>query len=109
MTNPAPATTLPPTDKTIASIPHVVHGANAPSGVAIARHDLEGRGADPGADHRAQIRTAMVLCPVGVIDAVIDRSVGRLEADVPGHAGDDDLPCFPLWLLLVPGWWLGMG
>src|SRR5260221_313384 len=34
----------------------------------------------------------MVLRPVGVVDAVVDRSVHRLEGDLLGHAGSDDPP-----------------
>ena len=44
----------------------------------------------------------MVLRPVDIIDAVVDRSVYRLERDLLRHAGGDDppglLPHRLLWL-----------
>jgi hypothetical protein len=54
------------------------------------RRDPDGRGTGPGADHRAEIRTAPVLRPVGVVDCVIDRFVDRFESHVLRHAGDCD-------------------
>src|SRR5271168_553171 len=44
------------------------------------------------ADHRAEVRAAMILHPVGVVDAVINDAVDRLEGDLFGHAGGDDPP-----------------
>jgi hypothetical protein len=53
------------------------------SGIGLARHDLDCRGAGTCGDHRAEIRAATVLRLVGVIDPVVDRPVDRLERDLP--------------------------
>src|SRR5216684_1697123 len=67
------------------------------SGSSVARHDLDRRGSCAWADHGVEIRAAAVLRPIGVVDAVVDRTVDRLELDFPCHAGGDDpsrlLPC----------------
>jgi hypothetical protein len=49
-------------------------------------HHLDCRGAGTGAEHWA----AMVLPFVGIVDAVVDRSVYRLECDLLRHAGGND-------------------
>ena len=58
----------------------------------LARHGLDRRGAGAFADHRLEVRAAMVFRPVGVVDAVIDRSIDRLKGDLFRHAGGDDPP-----------------
>src|SRR4051794_13022678 len=47
----------------------------------VSRHDLDCRGAGACADHGAEVRAAVVLRPVGVIDPVVDRPVHGLESD----------------------------
>jgi len=58
----------------------------------LARHDFHCRGAGACADHRAKVRAVMVLRPVGVVDAAVDRSVHRLEGDLLRQAGGDYPP-----------------
>ena len=73
------------------------------SGIGLTRHDLDRGGAGGRPDHRARVRLAAVLRPVGVVDTVVDRAVGRLE--------DDSRAAFPaalatghlLQVLGVPG------
>ena len=40
------------------------------------------------ADHRVEIRAVPVLCPVGVVDTVVEQPVDRLEGDPPTDAGE---------------------
>ena len=69
---------------------------------ALARHDLDCRRAGTCADHRAEIRAAMVLRPVGIVDEFVDRAVDRLEGDFLRHAGSSDPPRFLPHRGLVP-------
>src|SRR4051812_147550 len=62
------------------------------SGTGLTRHDLDRGGAGGRPDHRAQVRVAAVLRPVGVVDTVVDRAVDRLEGDFLRHAGRGDPP-----------------
>jgi hypothetical protein len=41
---------------------------------------------------RAELRAAMVLRPVGIVDAVVDPAVDRLGGYFLRHAGGDDPP-----------------
>src|SRR5881409_3726463 len=63
-----------------------------PSCVGLARHDLDCRGARACADHRAKVRATLVLDPVGLVDAVVDRPVYWHEGDLLRQAGGDDPP-----------------
>src|SRR3954449_3930328 len=78
------------------------HGFLQPLARGLAWHDLDGRGAGAGADHRAEIRAALVLRPVGVVDEVVDRPVDRLERDFLRHAGGSDPPRLLPHRSLVP-------
>src|ERR1700756_2492737 len=60
------------------------------TGVIFARRDFDCGGTSACGDHRAQVRAAMILRPVGVIDLFVDGSVHRLEGDLLRHAGRDD-------------------
>src|SRR6516225_11721051 len=51
----------------------------------FARHDLDRRGACALADHGFQIRAALVFGAVGIVDAVINLPVYRLEGNFPCH------------------------
>src|SRR4051794_19293812 len=70
--------------------------------LGLARHDLDGCGAGACADHRAEVRAAVALRPVRVVDAVIDRPLDRLEGDFLRHAGGRDPPCLLPYHRLVP-------
>ena len=60
--------------------------------IVIARHDLDRREPGACADHRAEVRAAAVLRPVGVVNEVVDRPIDRLEGDFLRHAGGSDPP-----------------
>src|SRR5271166_2741157 len=62
------------------------------SGVDVARHDPDGRRAGASPDHRTEVGAAVVLRPVGVVDAIVDRPVNWLEGDLFRHARGDDAP-----------------
>src|SRR5208283_1270244 len=62
------------------------------SRVDLARRNFDCRGAGAGADHRAEKRAALVLRPVGAVDAVVDRPVDRLKGDFLRHPRGADPP-----------------
>jgi hypothetical protein len=67
----------------------IVRGVIDNLALFLARHDFDCRGAGPRVDHRAEVWAVMVLRPVGVVDAAVDRSVHRLEGDLLRHPGGD--------------------
>jgi hypothetical protein len=69
---------------------HLTFSRPTGAGIGLARHDFDCRGAGACADHRLEIRAAVVLRPVGVIDEVVDRTADGLERDLLRHAGGSD-------------------
>src|SRR5439155_3013555 len=77
--------------------------ARGPASIGTpSRHDLDC--CRPGARpyHRREIRTAVVLHPVRLIDLIVQPAVGRLEGDLPGHSGSSDLSRLLSYRSLIP-------
>src|SRR5262249_38661669 len=72
------------------------------SGIDVVRHDFDRGGASACADHRAEVRAAAVLGPVGIVDEIVDRPVDRLEGDLLRPAGGDDPSGLLAYRGLVP-------
>src|SRR5262245_50280550 len=58
--------------------------------LGLARDNLDCRRAGVCTNHWFQIGAALVLCPVGVVDTIIDRAPGRLERDMLRDSGSSD-------------------
>src|SRR6516165_7102234 len=70
--------------------------------MGFTRGDFDRCGAGPGPDHGAEVRAVTVLRLVGLVDAVVDRPVDRLERDFFCQAGGRDPPRFLTHRGLVP-------
>src|SRR5262245_40067739 len=70
--------------------------------LSLARHNLDGGGAGVSTNHWFQIGAALVLCPVGVVDPIIDRSCDRLQGDFLHHPCGRYSACFLPQRSLIP-------
>src|SRR5271166_2535734 len=67
-------------------------GRRRRSAVLVARIDSHSGGPGALANHRAEVGVAAVLGAIGLVDAVVDRPVDRLEGDLLSHPGGDYAP-----------------
>src|SRR5579859_1092776 len=70
------------------------------------RHDPDRRGTRASADHGLEVRAAFVFNAVGIVNAIVDRTIHRLENDLLRYAGGDDSPRLLPYRGLIPAGFL---